>query len=208
MAKKKTKSASVDGQLVLDQLDQVKALTHPIRQRLFELLAKEPATSKQLAETLGYKPTRLYHHMATLEDAGLIKLVRTERVRGSTAKYYEAVADSLRIDPTLLGDSSSKAMDRAGLGVIDGLLSNLRRDVEQLFLSSTDEQKGQLAEEALFMQFEMLLDEKRIKHYRKRLDRFMEDLTNECEVNNKKPNTDKSYRLFFGWYPSPKKTGG
>ena len=208
MAKKKTKSGSVDGQLVLNHLDQVKALTHPIRQRLFELLAKEAATSKQLADILGYKPTRLYHHMATLEQAGLIKLIRTERVRGSTAKYYQAVADSLRIDPTLLGDTAGAALEKAGLGVIDGLLTNLRSDVEHLFDANLANEDNKLAEQALFMQFEIQLDEKRVKHYRNRLNRFLDDLRSECEDNQNTTTTGDGHRLFLGWYPNPKNQAG
>ncbi|MEM7280557.1 MAG: helix-turn-helix domain-containing protein [Pseudomonadota bacterium] len=203
MSKKKTKSDSNDNQLVLSNIEQVKAITHPIRQRLFEQLAKAPATAKQLAEDLGYKPTRLYHHMEKLENAGLINLIRTEQVRGTTAKYYEAVADSLRIDPTLLGDESSAALEKAGLGVLDGLLQNLRQDIEQLFLSDCS-QKETLAEEALFMQYEFSLSDKRTKHYRKRLDRLLNDLRKECEDSEEETPRKDGHRFFIGWYPKPK----
>ena len=133
MSTKKTKSNSTDSHLLLSNIEQIKAITHPIRQRLYEQLAKAPATAKQLADDLGYKPTRLYHHMEKLESAGLINLIRTEQIRGTTAKYYEAVADSLRIDPAFLGDESNATLENAGLGVLDGLLANLRQDVERLF---------------------------------------------------------------------------
>src|SRR5205809_1154808 len=50
-------------------LTQVRALAHPLRLRLIELFASGPLTAKQAAQKLGQPPTRLYHHVATLERA-------------------------------------------------------------------------------------------------------------------------------------------
>ncbi len=59
----------------ISNLDQVKALAHPLRVRIVETLASsDPMTTKQVAELLGEKPTRLYHHVGLLEKAGLIQL--------------------------------------------------------------------------------------------------------------------------------------
>lgn len=77
-------------------LTQVRALAHPLRMRLIELFAVGPLTAKQAALRLGQPPTRLYHHVATLERAGLLTLARTRAVRGATEKYYEVSRESLR----------------------------------------------------------------------------------------------------------------
>lgn len=90
-------------------LTQVRALAHPLRLRLIELFAAGPLTAKQAAEKLGLPPTRLYHHVATLERAGLLKLGRTRAVRGATEKYYEVSRESLRS----VGRSGPAAMRRA-----------------------------------------------------------------------------------------------
>ena len=55
---------------VVGTVEQVKALTHPLRQRMLERFAERPRTTKQVADLLGEKPTRLYHHVAALERAG------------------------------------------------------------------------------------------------------------------------------------------
>ena len=85
-------------------LAQVRAMAHPLRLRLIELFAAGPLTAKQAALKLGQPPTRLYHHVATLERAGLLTLTRTRSVRGATEKYYEVSRDSLR---SLSRDGSS-----------------------------------------------------------------------------------------------------
>jgi predicted ArsR family transcriptional regulator len=55
-----------------------------------ELFAEMPRTTKQIADLLGEPPTRLYHHVAALERAGLLRLKETRQNRGTTEKWYEA----------------------------------------------------------------------------------------------------------------------
>ena len=69
---------------------EIRALAHPLRLRLMELFAETPRTTKQAADLLGEPPTRLYHHVAALERAGLLHLKETRRNRGTTEKWYEA----------------------------------------------------------------------------------------------------------------------
>jgi DNA-binding transcriptional ArsR family regulator len=71
-------------------LEQMRALSHPLRLRLLELFAEHPRTTKQAAEALGESPTKLYHHVAALERAGLVRLRETRQNRGTTEKYFEA----------------------------------------------------------------------------------------------------------------------
>ena len=89
--------------MVLNTLAQIKALAEPLRYRVFELLTVEARTAKQTAGLMGMKPTRLYHHFGVLEKAGLIRKVKTRKKRGTTEKYYQAVADKIVLDANILG---------------------------------------------------------------------------------------------------------
>ncbi len=71
----------------LDDLKQVRALADPLRMRILTALSEE-RTTKQVAELLHEKPTRLYHHVDALERAGLVQLTRTRPKRGTIEKYY------------------------------------------------------------------------------------------------------------------------
>lgn len=73
---------------------ELRALAHPLRLRILELFAEQPRTTKQVAGLLGEPPTRLYHHVAALERAGLLVLKETRKNRGTVEKWYEAVAKS------------------------------------------------------------------------------------------------------------------
>jgi DNA-binding transcriptional ArsR family regulator len=74
----------------------LRALAHPLRLRMMELFAESPKTTKQVAELLGQPPTRLYHHVAALERAGLLVLKETRKNRGTVEKWYTGVAQQLR----------------------------------------------------------------------------------------------------------------
>lgn len=65
-----------------------KAFADPTRQRIVSLLYERAATGKQLAGVLGVSPGTVGHHLRVLEGAGLIRVVRTRRVRAMTEKYY------------------------------------------------------------------------------------------------------------------------
>src|SRR6478736_3180843 len=74
---------------------EMRALAHPLRLRILEVFIERPRTTKQVADLLGEPPTRLYHHVAALERAGLLRLTETRKNRGTTEKWYEAAARTM-----------------------------------------------------------------------------------------------------------------
>lgn len=87
--------------VMLRDLEQIKVFAHPLRARLVEVFADKPMTAKQAAEVIGQNPTKLYHHVEVLERVGLIKLVKTQKKRGTTEKYYRTVAKRFSVDSSL-----------------------------------------------------------------------------------------------------------
>lgn len=74
----------------------LRALAHPLRLRMMELFAESPRTTKQVAELLGEPPTRLYHHVAALERAGLLLLKETRQNRGAVEKWYTSASRQIQ----------------------------------------------------------------------------------------------------------------
>jgi len=91
-ARPKPTPRTVGAPLLAEKVADLRALAHPLRLRMLELFAEQPRTTKQVAELLGEPPTRLYHHVAALERAGLLVLKETRPNRGAVEKWYEAVA--------------------------------------------------------------------------------------------------------------------
>lgn len=80
-----------EGLLALD-IDQARLLSDETRSQIITLLAERPATTAQLADALGRPKGTVGHHLKAMEAAGLIRVVRTRKVRALTEKYYGRVA--------------------------------------------------------------------------------------------------------------------
>lgn len=90
-------------ELVVESAEQLRALAHPVRMQILDLLTEGPRTNKQLATVLGEPPARLHFHVRELYAAGLIELVEERPKGGVIEKYYRAAARHIRLH-TGLGD--------------------------------------------------------------------------------------------------------
>lgn len=82
----------LDDVLELTEPAQYKALFNETRTEIVSVLLERAATTSELAETLGKPKGTVGHHMNVLAEAGLVKVVRTKRVRALEAKYYGRTA--------------------------------------------------------------------------------------------------------------------
>ena len=78
--------------LVVRAPEQLKALADDLRSRIVILLREHGRSTTELAEKLGLPKGTVAHHIKVLESAGLIRVVRTRRVRALTEKYYGRTA--------------------------------------------------------------------------------------------------------------------
>src|SRR5699024_6907351 len=62
------------------------------RQEIIQLLSERAATITELAAALDKPKGTVGHHMQVLADAGLVRVVRTEKVRALQAKYWGRTA--------------------------------------------------------------------------------------------------------------------
>jgi hypothetical protein len=90
-------------ELILSTPSQVRALAHPLRQRILGLVTDQALTNKQVAEALGQAPGKTHFHFRQLAETGLIELVDQRPVRGVLEKYYRAVARTVRLAPEMGG---------------------------------------------------------------------------------------------------------
>ena len=95
-------------QLVINTVQQFKAISDPIRSRILGIIQNQPATAKQIADRLGASPGAIGHHLHVLEAAGLARVVARRLVRGIVANYYTRTARIFKYDlpPEVTGDTS------------------------------------------------------------------------------------------------------
>jgi DNA-binding transcriptional ArsR family regulator len=101
--------------LTLERPEQLKALGHPLRLRVLEMLgadSEEQMTNRELAQRLGVDPGHLHFHVKMLLRAGLI-----ERADGGSGreKPYRARAKTVRVAPQLLHSSLATDLQAAML---------------------------------------------------------------------------------------------
>ena len=76
----------------------LKALAHPLRQRLLFELGERAATISQLAVILDARKGNVAHHLKVLRDADLVHIAETRHVRGGTEHYYRRTVARVVLD--------------------------------------------------------------------------------------------------------------
>ncbi len=82
----------LDDRLVLTTPGQVKAIGHPLRTAVLGLLHERAATVGELAEAVGRPRSTVAYHVGVLAEAGLVRVVRTRRVRAIEERFYGRTA--------------------------------------------------------------------------------------------------------------------
>ena len=115
----------------LTDLEELRALSDPLRVLLFRLLREREQTVKELCDQLGESSTRLYYHVGELERVGLVRLVRTEARAGIVQKYYRAIARFLYVPFSLFQQGPDSAEAQAAVEWYGVLLEQAIVDLRQ-----------------------------------------------------------------------------
>jgi DNA-binding transcriptional ArsR family regulator len=116
--------------LVVREPEQLRALGDDLRSKIVVLLRDRAASTTELAEKLGLPKSTVGHHVKVLEKAGLIRVVRTRKVRAVTERYYGRTARLFLF----------KSSDDAGSeGVRDVAAASLRAVAEEMLPSAEDD---------------------------------------------------------------------
>ena len=79
-----------------DQIDSqlVRALAHPLRVEILQVLNEREASPNELVEVLRQPLGNIAYHARVLEKCGCVELVRTEQRRGAVEHYFRATPRS------------------------------------------------------------------------------------------------------------------
>lgn len=73
---------------VVSTPQELRAMGHRVRSRVLDLLLDRAATVAELAQAIGRPPSTVAYHVGVLMDAGMLKVVRTRRVRAVEERFY------------------------------------------------------------------------------------------------------------------------
>ena len=76
---------------------QLHAMAGPLRSTILDLLLERAATVSELAAAVERPKSTVAHHVNVLVDAGMLRVVRTRRVRAIDERYYGRTARLFRV---------------------------------------------------------------------------------------------------------------
>jgi DNA-binding transcriptional ArsR family regulator len=186
--------------LTLENLEQIKVLADPLRIRVLEAFCEE-RTTKQVAELLGEKPTKLYHHVEALERVGLIALSRTRQNRGTVEKYFLAVARTFRADSRAFQAKKRREKSAAILQMVSNIFDTTSAEIATLTDRGEDAEKT-IEEEAIVSFLEIRGTKEQLDKIRDKLNEIVRSVTavDESAAASDDPG-DRLYRLTLAYYP-------
>jgi len=187
---------------IIRKLEQAKLLADPLRLRVLHAFAKTPRTTKQVAELIEEKPSRLYPHVEALLKVGLLEQKAVRQKRGAIEKYLQAIAARFEVDNTLFLEDESEAdyteQSQIAMDILDTTRTELRQSAAHYSDQNLDHELN-----PTIIRFEMQGTASEIKRYRQKL--F--DLLQSCKESSVK---DKSKVMNFSgsivFYPRPVET--
>lgn len=138
--------------------EQLRAVSNLTRHRIMAVLRFEPATITQIAGQLGLAKGSSSYHVRLLERAGLVKVVRTRKVRGVTERYYAMSSRTIELPDPAPGQPD--ALMRHAVADLEAARADSERYVRMAHLRLTEERFAELGArlEALADEYRELSD--------------------------------------------------
>jgi DNA-binding transcriptional ArsR family regulator len=165
--------------LVVEEPSRQRALAHELRAKIVGILRERALSITQLAEKLSVPKGTVGHHVKVLEQAELIRVVRSRRVRAVTEKFYGRTARLFVVkgdrDPTATVSLAQVSLQQAA------------DEIERA--SDTAGTRQALVH--------VRLTEAEARRFRKRLDKLVDDF------RARETQDGATYGFVTGFYPMP-----
>lgn len=109
-----------------------KALTHPMRARVLEILDRQTASPAQISNRLGLGVSHVSYHVKVLRELECVELVATRKRRGATEHRYRAVTR-----PYLSDSAWAQVPPTSRQGIADALLKTIGEEASEALEAGT-----------------------------------------------------------------------
>jgi DNA-binding transcriptional ArsR family regulator len=91
-----------------DSTQQLKAIAEPVRGLILDLVLERAATVTELAAALDRPKSSVAYHVDVLVDAGLLRVVRTRRVRAIEERFYGRTGRTIIVTNTSIPEGAMR----------------------------------------------------------------------------------------------------
>lgn len=167
----------------LTQIEQLKAVSDPLRITILSNLIEKPQTGQQLSQTLGIPRSKIHYHLGELEKNGIIEVVRKEEKKGIMQKFYRAVARSIIPSDELMPLVDSSSVRQLGLEAITGL----KRKILEAPLTAFEFRPGSIEDQtSYFTQFDVYLEPEEFAEFLLEVEKVLEKIKKRDGSGNDK----------------------
>ncbi len=124
--------------LYLKTIDEIRCMTDPYRMKIYLIFRQheeEGLTVKDIALKMGDSHGKVYYHVKKMLDLGALEIIRTKKINGITAKYYQTTFDDMEIVEEHSEDGQAMAMDS-----MKKIFKDIFDDNKQAFIKSALDQ--------------------------------------------------------------------
>jgi DNA-binding transcriptional ArsR family regulator len=196
---KKPKNGELPETFWIEDLDSLRALADPTRLQIIELLL-EPLSVKEIAEEMAVPRTRLYHHIKTLEQNGLIRVVGERKARALNERVYVAAAKEFRPGPGILEEATG---DEMGEALLTTVLDTTRADFIRAVRAGIV-RLDEIGERQLLAVGRCLVRLPAVKA--EKFAREVEDLVKRMNEEDTQADEDPVFAFAFVFYPTKRRT--
>ncbi|MDW2885330.1 ArsR/SmtB family transcription factor [Exiguobacterium artemiae] len=167
--------------LILEQYEQLKVISDPMRTKMLMYLIEQPHTGQQLAQKLDVSRAKILYHLRELEKYQLIRLVEEEVRGGNVLKYYQAVARGFIPADHLLNLVETKQATRQSyIEVLDRAKTRVLTAPDRSFTPGSSDVENW---ESLSLQKELRLTPEQFLTFTKRYRELLQEVEHDASAD-------------------------
>ena len=175
--------------LILEQYEQLKVISDPMRTKMLMHLIEQPHTGQQLAQKLDVSRAKILYHLRELEKYQLIQLVEEDVRGGNVLKFYQAVARGFIPADHLLNLVETKQATRQSyIEVLDRAKTRVLTAPDRSFTPGSSDVENW---ESLSLQKELRLTPEQFLTFTKRYRELLQEVEHDASTDE----TDK--KLYY-----------
>ncbi|MEN4012976.1 MAG: helix-turn-helix domain-containing protein [Chloroflexota bacterium] len=197
---KKSPSAA----FLIRDMETLRVISEPTRAQVFDILAGEPQTVRQVAQKMGLAASKLYYHFNLLEKHGLIQVHETRQVANLIEKVYRAVAAEIDVDPEIFSSQSGDRNENLMAIVratIDATREDLIRSLQARFLA-LEQDSPKKERHLVISRNQAYISDEQAEYFRQKVHDLLKELE-QADLGAHSGREDvQLYALMAAYYPN------